>query len=127
VTGDPRIVRWQSFVNPAGTLRGFLSVAMPSGLVIHGVKLMISSGGTPWLAMPSVKRLDRAGNPVLDERGKAIWDLIIEFADSAARHRFQEAVLDALRRSHPEAFSSAQAEGGPPAASLATQGSKSTP
>jgi hypothetical protein len=49
-----------------------LSAALPSGLILHGLKLMIGPAGKPWLAMPAVKRIDRAGQQVLDARGKAI-------------------------------------------------------
>jgi hypothetical protein len=100
----PRIVRWQPYVNPARTMLGFLSAAMPSGMIVNNMKLMVGAKGKPWLAMPSIKRLDRDGNPVLDDRGKPIWDDVVEFADSDARARFQEQVLAALRASHPEAF-----------------------
>jgi hypothetical protein len=112
----PRIVRWQPYVNPARTMCGFLSTALPSGLVLHGLKLMIGPTGKPWLAMPSVKRLDHAGQPVLDARGKSIWDPIIEFTGAGDRTRFQEQVLEALRRDHPEVFNTSSG-GRPPGAS----------
>jgi hypothetical protein len=83
---------------------GFLSAAMPSGMIVNGMKLMIGAKGKHWLAMPSIKHLDRDGSPVLDDRGKPIWDDVIEFATAADRARFQEQVLTALRGSHPEAF-----------------------
>jgi hypothetical protein len=54
----PVITRWQPYVNPARTMRGFLAATMPSGM---------TPKGAPWLAMPSIRRLDREGNPVLDE------------------------------------------------------------
>jgi DNA-binding cell septation regulator SpoVG len=120
VTGDCHILRWQSYINPAGTMRGFVSVALPSGLVIHGIKLMIGSQGVPWLALPALKRLDRDGKPV--------WDAVIEFGSRSDRDRFQQQVLGALRRSHPAAFSpSVQAgEVAPGAPPASVQGSKSS-
>src|SRR6516165_4937390 len=85
-------------------MRGFLSAAMPSGMIVHGIKLMVGGQGKPWLAMPAIKRLDRDGKEALDDRGKPIWDDVIEFVGSGDRARFQSQVLDALRHSHPEAF-----------------------
>jgi hypothetical protein len=72
--------------------------------VINDVKLMVGPKGSRWLAMPSVKQLDRDGNPRLDANGKALWSPIIEFADRATQDRFRDMVLDLLRASHPELF-----------------------
>jgi hypothetical protein len=43
--------------------------------------------------------------PRLDARDKAIWDPIIEFASREARDGFDECVLAARERQHPEALS----------------------
>jgi hypothetical protein len=87
-----------------GSLRGFLSVEMPSGLIINDLKLMIGPTGKPWLAMPSQKQLDRDGNPRLDANGKQTYAQTVEFASRSAADRFRHLVLDALRLEHPEAL-----------------------
>jgi hypothetical protein len=96
-TAQARIISWRPWRNPAGTVLGFLSAQMPSGLVIHGLKLMIGPAGKHWVAMPATKREAADG-------GKAAWDPIIEFADREARDRFGAGILAALREQHPDAF-----------------------
>ena len=85
-------------------MAGFVSIELPSGLIINNAKLMTGPAGKHWIAMPAVKQLDRDGNPRLDANSKAVWSAIIEFRDRATRDEFQEPVLGALRRHHPEAF-----------------------
>ena len=87
-----------------GSLRGFLSVEMPSGLIINDLKLMLGPTGKPWLAMPSQKRVDRDGNPVVGPNGKQTYTQTVEFASRSAADRFRHLVLDALRQKHPEAL-----------------------
>jgi DNA-binding cell septation regulator SpoVG len=99
-----KILRFTPYRNPSGTMAGFVSVELPSGQIIHSLKLMRGPAGRFWIATPDQKRRDDNDRPVLDERGKPIWDPIIEFADRAARDRFNEVVLTALRQAHPEAF-----------------------
>ena len=103
-TRSAKIRKFTPFRNEAGTVLGFLSIQTVSGLVINDVKLMVGPKGSRWLAMPSVKQLDRDGNPRLDANGKALWSPIIEFADRATQDRFRDTVLDLLRASHPELF-----------------------
>jgi hypothetical protein len=91
-----KIRRWNPHRNPAGSLLGFLSVELPSGLIINDLKLMIGPAGTPWIALPAIKR------PQLDENGKQIWSPIVEIPDRGRRARFNELVLDAMRQQHPD-------------------------
>jgi hypothetical protein len=83
---------------------GFLTVELPSGMIISDCKLMIGPAGRPWVALPAIRQLDRDGEPRRDTNGKVLWLPIIDFNDRDCRERFQNAVLDALRREHPEAF-----------------------
>jgi hypothetical protein len=100
-----KIRRWQPHRNTAGTVVGFLSTETPSGLIINDCKLMIGPAGRHWIALPAIKQLDRDGNPKLDANGKQAWSPVVEFANRQARERFQDQVLDALRRQYPEALS----------------------
>jgi hypothetical protein len=74
-----KLRRWVPFRNPAGTLLGFFSVELASGLII--------------------KQGERG-----DASGKAVWDYYLEFRGKATRDRFQDVVLNLLRSEHPEAF-----------------------
>jgi hypothetical protein len=53
--------------------------------------------GRRWLAMPSKQREKADGNGT-------VWDDILEFRDKPTRERFQDMILEVLRREHPEAF-----------------------
>jgi DNA-binding cell septation regulator SpoVG len=101
---DVKIRRWQSFQNPAGTMPGFVSVEMSSGLVINDCKLMVGPNDRRWVAMPSVKQFDRDGAARLDANGRPTYSQIVEFASPKAADRFRDLVLDALRRQHPDAL-----------------------
>jgi hypothetical protein len=96
-----KIRRWQPFRNPAGTVLGFLSIELPSGLIINDAKLMIGQAGKHWIALPAIKQTGKDGEPRLDANGKQLWSLIVEFATRDARVRFNELILAALRRQHP--------------------------
>ena len=102
-----KIRRWQPFQNPARTMLGYLSVQLPSGMIVNDLKLMVGPSGKFWVAMPSQKHLDREGRPRLDANGKPTYNQIIEFVDRAAADRFRDLVLDALRREHPDALGGA--------------------
>jgi len=100
------IRRWQTFRNAAGTICGFIDVEFGSGLIINGCKLMRGSAGRYWVAPPAVQQRDKDGAIRLDAGGKATWEAVVAFASREARDRFNECVLAALQRQHPEALSS---------------------
>jgi hypothetical protein len=99
-----KIRRWQPFRNSAGTVLGFFSIELPSGLIINDAKLMVGRPGKYWVALPAIKLTGKDGNPRLDPTGSSLWNPIVAFASRDARDRFNELVLTALRRQHPGAF-----------------------
>jgi hypothetical protein len=99
-----KILKFTPFRNTAGTMRGFVVAETPSGLVIHGLKVMVGPRGKRWIAPPDAKRRGRNDEVMLDANGKAVWDPVIEFRDRDTRDRFNAMILDALRRDHPELF-----------------------
>jgi hypothetical protein len=99
-----KILKFRAWSNPAKTVVGFVDIQLPSGIILNGNKLMRGPAGEPWVAPAAVKQLDKNGEPVLDQRGKAKWQPVVDFASPKVRERFGEAVLTALRASHPEAF-----------------------
>ena len=72
------------------------------------MKLMIGPKGAPWIAMPSMKRVDGDGRPILGADGKPTYDNIVEFKDRASRERFRDLILDVLRHDHAELFDGAR-------------------
>jgi DNA-binding cell septation regulator SpoVG len=98
-----KIRRWTPLRTPAGTILGYVDVELPSGMIVNGCKLMVGPNGRHWVALPSQKQTNRDGTPRLDTAGKQTWADIIEFVGRDAREKFQNLVLEALRRAHPEA------------------------
>jgi DNA-binding cell septation regulator SpoVG len=109
-----KIRRWLPYRNAAGTMLGFLSIELPSGLVINDAKLMMGPAGKHWIAMPANKQVDKDGEPKLDAKGKQIWLPVVEIPDRNARERFNALILDALRRQHPDVLGLALKDDVPP-------------
>src|SRR5215470_12419043 len=99
-----QVLRWHPLPNATGIMLGFLDLELPSGIVINAAKLMRGPNGTHWIAMPSVRRLDKEGRPVLGEEGKPLFDQIVGFRDHEVRDRFRDQALEAIRRAYPEAL-----------------------
>jgi hypothetical protein len=87
----------------SGTLRGFCTARLPSGLVLHEVA--IHTRGSTWWASPSSKpMLSRDGTALRDDAGKVRYSPVVSFADKQTRDRLSQAVVEALRRAHPDVF-----------------------
>jgi DNA-binding cell septation regulator SpoVG len=71
------------------TLRGFVSLTLPSGLIIRNVSVH-ERDGRRWVSMPA--------RPFKRASGSDGWQPLVEFADADARGRFQLAALDAIDR-----------------------------
>jgi hypothetical protein len=99
-----KILRWFPFKNPAGTMFGFISIELPSGLIINDCKLMVGQKGHRWIASPGQRQIDREGKPKRDANGKELWIHYVDFRGSDIRKKFETQVLETLRREHPEAF-----------------------
>jgi hypothetical protein len=99
-----KIRSFRSWRNAAGTVLGYISAELPSGLGVNNLKLMIGPEGKRWIAMPSGRQVDRDGNPRLDVNGKQLWSPTIEFANRKVADAFRDVILDALREQHPEAL-----------------------
>jgi hypothetical protein len=101
---EAKILRFRACLNAAGTLLGFFSAELPSGQIINSFKLMRGPRGVLWIAMPDSKRRGPDDRLILDDRGRPIYDAVIEFRDRDARDRFNALLLAALLRAHPEPF-----------------------
>jgi hypothetical protein len=93
----------------SGTLRGFFSASLPSGLELHELMLRHRDGSW-WLSFPAKPLLGADGTALRDERGKVRYGTpLMSFASQDARERFKQAVLDALRLAQPEVFAETEA------------------
>lgn len=83
-----------------GAWRGWLIVMQPSGQRIHDCGLFERDGHW-WVAPPSKPRLGRDGQQRRDANGKAQWSPVVSFATKELADKWSDAVLAALRVSHP--------------------------
>ncbi|WP_114910734.1 hypothetical protein [Acidibrevibacterium fodinaquatile] len=86
-----------------GTLRGFVTVSMPSGMIVREVSIG-QSHGRAWAMPPSKPMIDRNGCVMLDDAGRRRYSPVIEFISKSVRDRWSSSVVDALREAHPEAL-----------------------
>lgn len=87
----------------SGSLRGFVSATLPSGLVINEISVFAKDGKT-WASPPSKPMLDRDGKALVDSDGKRRFTPIIEFTSPEIRNRFSDGVIAALREMYPGAL-----------------------
>ena len=90
VSGEHRellVTNWKAYEK--NTLRGFLSLSLPSGLVIHNCALH-QKDGARWIGLPS--------RQYTATDGKVSWSPMVEFASKEARYAFQDAALEAVDR-----------------------------
>jgi hypothetical protein len=93
---------WKS--HSSGTLVGFFSAGLPSGLDLHELMLHHRDGSW-WLSFPSKPMLGGDGTALRDDRGKIRYSApLVSFANRQARDRFTEQVLAALRLAQPQVF-----------------------
>jgi hypothetical protein len=96
----PKLAKWTPCHNESGTLLGYAEVELASGM--RDLKIMRGPKGELWVALPSKKLFDAAGEPALGQNGKAVYSQIIEFRDKAAGEKFRDLILDLVRMNHAE-------------------------
>jgi DNA-binding cell septation regulator SpoVG len=79
------ISNWKPIVK--GALRGFFSVALPSGMVLHDCTAY-EKDGKRWVNGPS--------KSFTAKDGKVTYKPLVDFADKATRDKFSASVLAAL-------------------------------
>jgi hypothetical protein len=100
-----RITSWRSWPNDAGTVLGWIDAELPSGIIVHGCKLMAGPKDRHWISPPSQKiAVDDNGDRATGAPGRAAWKAVISFRDCGVLDHFGDLVLDLSRRNHPEAF-----------------------
>ena len=99
-----------------GSLIGFVSVSMPSGITIHEISVL-ETNGKFWASPPSKPMIDRHGVVMIDDAGKRRYSALIEFADRDTRSRWSDSVVEALRIAEPAALPAPPSAVEPPPAS----------
>jgi hypothetical protein len=101
MTPSVTIADWKAW--ESGTLRGFFTARLPSGLSLSELALHTRNGSW-WIGFPA-RPILQDGVAQRDERGKIRYSPpLIAFANCQTRDRFTAAVLAALRQAQPEAF-----------------------
>jgi hypothetical protein len=77
------------------SLRGFVTLILPSGLVIHDCSLH-EKDGRRWIGLPGKPQLDRDGRQRKDANGKPLFIVILEIEDRNAKTAFQRQALAAV-------------------------------
>ena len=75
---------WKPFEK--NTLRGFLSLELPSGMIIHGCTLH-QKNGSRWIGLPARE---------YQKEGERAWSPLAEFVDRETREGFQQLALEAI-------------------------------
>jgi hypothetical protein len=81
----------------SGTLRGFITLRLPSGLVLRDCTPHELSDRR-WIGLPGKPLLDQDGRHRVDNAGKKHYVSVVEIPDRAIRERFQAAALAAVDR-----------------------------
>jgi hypothetical protein len=92
-----QLVSWKPVVR--GSLRGFATVALPIGLKIHDVPVLVGKNG-PWASLPCKPQIDRDGRQKTDANGKAAFATVLEWRTRQLSERFSEAVVALVRAAH---------------------------
>jgi hypothetical protein len=83
----------------SGALRGFCTVTMPSGMVLHQVGIFAKDGQV-WAGPPSKQRIGRDG-VAMKNNGKAVYEPVVGFVDKVTQQRWSDAVIAAVRDQEP--------------------------
>jgi hypothetical protein len=80
------------------TLRGFMTLILSSGLVLHECSYHVQ-GSKRWVGLPGRPQLEADGRHRVDPNtGKKAYTAVVEISGKAARERFQRAALIAIDR-----------------------------
>ena len=79
------VPEWKPFEK--NTLRGFLSLELPSGMIIHGCTVH-EKNGARWIGLPA-RQFQKPD-------GEKSWSPLIEFVSKDSREKFQAAALAAV-------------------------------
>jgi hypothetical protein len=80
-----------------GALRGFVTLKLPSGLVLKECTFM-NSNDKEWIGLPGKPQIDREGKVRKDAAtGKTLYVSIVDFDSKEAHDKFQDLALAAVK------------------------------
>jgi hypothetical protein len=77
-----------------GSLLGFATVEMPSGMIVHDITVH-ESNGRRWANPPGKPQLDRDKHPIFKD-GKLQYAKVIGFESDDRRHKWSDAIIAEL-------------------------------
>jgi hypothetical protein len=80
-----------------GTLAGFFTLKLPSGLQLHGCSLH-RKGDSRWVALPGAAQLDADGHVRIGPDGKRLYTPAVSIPSKEVRENFQRQALAAVDR-----------------------------
>ena len=89
---------WRPLDN-AGALVGRAAVDF-GALIISDIGIFVGKDGSRWSQLPSEMQRDRNGQPLRDERGKAVYRSSLRWRDRDLQIRFSRALIEAIERRH---------------------------
>ena len=87
----------------SGALVGFCDVHLPSGMILHRCSIFCKDDKA-WASPPSKQVIGRDGSVARSADGKVRYEATVSFQDRWTQERWSNAVIEALRAEHPEAF-----------------------
>ena len=99
--GRMQLIEWRPLIK--NSLRGFASVALPCGLKIRDIPVLLGRNG-PWASLPNKSLLDNNGQQKRDANGKPAYVAILKWRDRELSDRFSAAVVELIRSQHPDAL-----------------------
>jgi hypothetical protein len=96
-----RLIEWRPLVK--GSLRGFVTVELPNGLVIRDISVLSGANGS-WANLPAKPQVDRDGHPRISANGRPLYVKIIEWRDRQLNDRFSTALIGLIKAEYPDAF-----------------------
>jgi hypothetical protein len=85
------------------TLRGFVTIQFPSGMVIAEISVHVANGRA-WASPSGRHMVDGDGVVMRDGAGKTRWQPLITFETKERRELWSAAVVQAVRAAFPEAL-----------------------
>lgn len=92
---EMRVTNWRALAKD-GSLRGFFSLELPSGMTLHSCTFNLRKDGAKWVGLPSRS---------YEQNGETKWQRLVDFVDKDKYAKFQDAAkaaLEAYFKEHPE-------------------------
>ena len=96
-----KLLEWRPLTK--NSLRGFVSIELPNGLIIKDISVLTSRNG-PWCSLPAKPAFGPDGKPRLGQNGRPLYTSILEWRDRELQGRWSETLLELLLAQHPNAL-----------------------